>query len=158
MESIANSLGLSDVLRYLESLGSVLKGELVGGFFKFCWWCNMIVRWFPQPAIVITVLQEYVCKVLCVWIRLGINNKLAISVVSFYTVLQPNMRHLYKYAYKYNMPFSHGLTITLRMYAYMCIVVVRLCENGMRCMVECHFLTVWQVCCGPIHPRYFIIT
>ena len=34
MESIANSLGLSDVLRYLESLGSVLKGEKVGGFLQ----------------------------------------------------------------------------------------------------------------------------
>ena len=34
MESIANSLGLSDVLRYLESLGSVLKGEKVGCFLQ----------------------------------------------------------------------------------------------------------------------------
>ena len=34
MESIANSLGLSDVLRYLENLGSVLKGEKEGGFLQ----------------------------------------------------------------------------------------------------------------------------
>ena len=52
LRSIADSLGLSNVLRYLESLGSDLKGESV--LLVSC--CNdvMVIGISPQP-IVITV-------------------------------------------------------------------------------------------------------
>ena len=52
LRSIADSLGLSGVLRYLESLGSDLKGESV--LLVSCCDDVMLIGIFPQP-IVITV-------------------------------------------------------------------------------------------------------
>ena len=68
-----------------------------------------------------------------------------------YSLYQPTVRGA-------NKPHAHPLTGTC---THTHLIVTRPWESSMRCMVECHFPTVWQlfcsVCCGPTRPGYIII-